>query len=255
LSSVDQRAWRGAAAVRILRWPQPAPDAPLDERLLGYMALGEGNALIAKPDAASWRAAIVPLRQAAAHFEAANDMQALAEAEYQRGYIEFNLLYEFEDGSRSAESSQSHFAAAGDSAGAARAAVLRALNEFNIAATMGAEVPRAEQRAMLDTAVARVKRSQAFFDANEMHSDAMNAMNVICIREIVLGEYERTFRCITRSALARKPVATSSSKCVRLRTLRPSPSSRETRRNPWRCSTRCCRSSSATATRTCTQHS
>jgi CHAT domain-containing protein len=190
LSSVDQRAWRGAAAVRILRWPQPAPDAPLDERLLGYMALGEGNALIAKPDAASWRAAIVPLRQAAAHFEAANDMQALAEAEYQRGYIEFNLLYEFEDGSRSAESSQSHFAAAGDAAGAARAAVLRALNEFYIAATMGAEVPRAEQRAMLDTAVARVKRSQAFFDANEMHSDAMNAMNVICIREIVLGEYE-----------------------------------------------------------------
>jgi tetratricopeptide (TPR) repeat protein len=190
LSSVDQRAWRGAAAVRILRWPQPAPDAPLDERLLGYMALGEGNALIAKPDAASWRAAIVPLRQAAAHFEAANDMQALAEAEYQRGYIEFNLLYEFEDGSRSAESSQSQFAAAGDAAGAARAAVLRALNEFNIAATMGAEVPRAEQRAMLDTAVARVKRSQAFFDANEMHSDAMNAMNVICIREIVLGEYE-----------------------------------------------------------------
>ncbi len=192
LSSIDQRAWRGAAAVRILRWPQPAPGAPLDERLLGYIALGKGNELVAKNDTASWRAAIAPLRQAAAHFEAANDLQSLAEAEYQRSHIEFNLLYEFEDGRRSAESSHSHFAAAGDAAGAARAAVLLALNEFNIAATMSAEVPRAEQRALLDTAVTRVKHSQAFFDANEMHSDAMNAMNVICIREFLLGEYEPT---------------------------------------------------------------
>ena len=77
------------------------------------------------------------MRQAAVHFEAANDMQALAEAEYQRGYVEFNLLYEFQDGRRSAEASQAHFIAAGDETGAARAAVLRALNEFNIATANG----------------------------------------------------------------------------------------------------------------------
>src|SRR6187399_3528195 len=75
VSSVDQRAWRGAAAVRILRWPRPTADSPIDERLLGYMALGIGNELIARPDSASWRAAISPMRQAAIHFEAANDMQ------------------------------------------------------------------------------------------------------------------------------------------------------------------------------------
>jgi len=206
LSSIDQRNWRGAAAVRILRWPQPAAGAPPDERLLGYMALGQGNELVAKTDTASWRAAIQPLRQAAAHFEAANDLQALAEAEYQRGYVEFNLLYEFEDGRRTAESAQGHFQAAGDDTGAARAAVLLALHEFNIATGMGPEVPRAEQRALLDTAAARVKRSQAYFEAHDMHTDAMNALNVSCIRENALGEDESTvavYRVIRARAKAR----------------------------------------------------
>jgi len=206
VSSVDQRAWRGAAAVRILRWPRPTPDSPVDERLLGYMALGKGNELIARADSASWRAAISPMRQAAIHFEAANDMQALAEAEYQRGYVEFNLLYEFHDGRRSAEASQMHFIAAGDETGAARAAVLRALNEFNIATSMGADVPRAEQSALLDTAAARTKRAQAYFDAHELHSDAMNAMLVGCTRELVSGDYEPcvpVYQAIRVRAIAR----------------------------------------------------
>jgi CHAT domain-containing protein len=192
LSSIDQRTWRGAAAVRILHWPQPSADAPLDERLLGYMALGRGNELIAKTDTDSWREAIQPLRQAAAHFEAANDMQALAETEYQRGYVEFNLLYEFEDGRRSAEAAQRHFAAAGDETGIARATVLRALNEFNIASGMGPEIPRSEQRALLDNAVARVKRAHDYFEAQELETDALNALMVGCIRELILGDFAPT---------------------------------------------------------------
>jgi CHAT domain-containing protein len=206
VSSIDQRAWRGAAAVRILRWPRPAPDSPVDERLLGYMALGKGNELIARADSASWRAAISPMRQAALHFEAANDLQALAEAEYQRGYVEFNLLYEFHDGRRSAEASQTHFIAAGDETGAARAAVLRALNEFNIATGMGADVPRSEQHVLLNIAVARTKRAQAYFDARELHSDAMNAMLVACIRELISADYEPcvpVYQAIRARAIAR----------------------------------------------------
>jgi CHAT domain-containing protein/tetratricopeptide (TPR) repeat protein len=35
-----------------------------------------------------------------------------------------------------------------------------------------------------------VKKALAYFDAKEMHSDAMNAMNVACIRELVLVDYE-----------------------------------------------------------------
>jgi CHAT domain-containing protein/tetratricopeptide (TPR) repeat protein len=189
LASIDQRTWRGAAAVRILRWPEPSPGAPLDERLLGYMSLGKGNELVAMTDSASWRAAIQPLRQAAAHFEAANDMQALAEAEYQRGYVEFNLLYEFEDGRRTAESALRHFAAAGDETGVARATVLRALNEFNIASGMGPDIPRSDQHALLDIAVARVKRALRYFEARELHTDALNALTISCIRELTLGDF------------------------------------------------------------------
>ena len=102
------------------------------------MALGKGNELVARSDTASWRAAIMPLRQAAAHFEAANDLQALAEAEYQRGYVEFNLLYEFEDGRRIGRSRASAFRAPPATRRAPRApTVLRALNEFNIAVEHG----------------------------------------------------------------------------------------------------------------------
>ena len=191
LTSADQRDWRGAAAVRILRWPRPAPDSPPDERLLGYKSLGKANMLLARSDSASWRAALAPLRQAAMHFATANDMQALAESEYKRSAVELNLLHEFADGRRTAESAQAHFAAAGDATGEARAAVLRALNEFGLASTMGPDISRDDQRAMLDTAVFRILHAQVYFEANEMHTDAIAALYASCGREQVLGDYER----------------------------------------------------------------
>jgi CHAT domain-containing protein/tetratricopeptide (TPR) repeat protein len=206
LTSVDQRGWRGAAAVRILRWPQAASDAPADQRLLGLLALGKASSLLAKNDSASWRAAIAPLRQAAAHFAAADDMQALAESEYQRSAVERNLLREFADGRRTAESAQAHFAAADDETGEARASVLRALNEFGIASEMGPEVLRKEQRALLDTAVHRLQRAQAFFESNELHTDAIAALYASCSREQVLGEFERAapvYRAVLARARAR----------------------------------------------------
>src|SRR5688572_4245624 len=60
LNSIDQRSWRGAAAVRILRWPRPSADDPPDDRLLGFIALGKGNELVARTDKESWRAAAQP---------------------------------------------------------------------------------------------------------------------------------------------------------------------------------------------------
>jgi CHAT domain-containing protein/tetratricopeptide (TPR) repeat protein len=190
LASVDQRNWRGAAAVRILRWPQPATDAPPDQRLLGYMALGKANSLLARTDSASWLAAIAPLRQAAAHFAAANETQALAESEYQRSAVELNLLHEYESGRRTAESAEAHFAAADDVTGEARASVLCALNELRMASEMGPEVLRKEQLAMLDGAVARLQHALAYFDAHELASDAVAALFATSLREQVLGEFE-----------------------------------------------------------------
>src|SRR5688572_20740636 len=62
LTSIDQRSWRGAAAVRILRWPHgtnPRENGgSSDERLLGFLALGQGSELVARGNKDSWRAAL-----------------------------------------------------------------------------------------------------------------------------------------------------------------------------------------------------
>ncbi len=102
LSSIDQRSWKGAAAVRILRWPKRAPGAPPDDRLLGFRALGEANSLIAQGNSEAWRAALAPMREATRRFQAANDLQALAETEYQRGWLERSLLFDFDASRRTA---------------------------------------------------------------------------------------------------------------------------------------------------------
>jgi CHAT domain-containing protein/tetratricopeptide (TPR) repeat protein len=207
LNSIDQRAWRGAAAVRILRWPSPAANSPPDERLLGFMELGKGNELVARPDKESWRAALQPLRQAALHFDTARDLRSLAESEYQLGWVQYFLLYEYEDARRSAESAQTHYAAVGDQAGAHRAAMLRGLNEFSIAATMNPEVPRSEQRALLDRAAGRFEKARHFFADRQMYTDEIEALNRLAIRPQILGDYEacaKIYQEALGKALARR---------------------------------------------------
>jgi len=206
LISIDQRTWKGAAAVRILRWPKSAPDAEPDHRLLGFRALGEGNALAAQDNAAAWRAALRPLREAARQFQAANDTQSLAEAEYQRGYLEYNLLHDYGAGRRTAGSAMAHFRSAGDTVGAQRSAMLLGLAEFSIAGGMGPEVPRSEQRVLLNTAARRMTEAQAFFEAADMQTDALAALGWSRIREDVLGRYEENVavhEAIRRRARAR----------------------------------------------------
>jgi len=120
--------------------------------------------------------------------------------------VERNLLREFADGRRTAESAAAHFAAADDATGEARASVLRALNEFGVASAMGPEVLRKEQRALLDTAVLRLQRAQVFFEANELHTDAIAALYASGSREQVLGEFERAapvYRAVGERARAR----------------------------------------------------
>ena len=101
---------------------------------------------------------LAPLREAARHFHAANDLQSLAETEYQRGWLERDLLFDFDASRRSAAAALGHFRAVGDALGAQRAAVLLGLDEFSIAAGLGPEVPRGEQRTLLNTATRRMTR-------------------------------------------------------------------------------------------------
>jgi tetratricopeptide (TPR) repeat protein len=206
LESVDVRSWKGAAAVRILRWPRGAPDAPPDQRLLGFEALGQASALVARgtPDAA--RAALEHLRTAERHFQLERDPQALAETEYQRGYVELTQLFDHDAARRTAQAALTHFRTAGDEAGAQRAAVLLALGEFGGAARMGPDVPRTRQRALLDAAAQRTAEAQTWFEAHDMASDSLLALGTAQLRNQVLGHIEDSapsFEAIRRRARAR----------------------------------------------------
>lgn len=190
LASIDQRSWRGAAAVRILRWPRPAANAPPDERLLGYIDLGKGNELVARSDKESWSAAVEPLRSAINHFQVAGDARAQAEAEYQLGWVQHFLLYDYEDARRTAEAAESHFSHVDDDLGVQRSAVLRAMSEFALANTMGPDVPRSEQRELLDRAVARLEKARRYFAAHQLFTDEISALNRTAIRPQMLGDYD-----------------------------------------------------------------
>ena len=206
LHSIDQASWKGAAAVRILRWPRHLPDAPPDHRLMGFRLLGKANALIAQGSTESWRAALLPLRAAARHFEAAKDPQSAAEADYERGHVELDLLFDFDAGRRSAESALASFRAAGDDIGEQRAAMLLGLAEFHVAKRLGPEAPQMQQRALLNAAARRVMAAQTFFEAHDMETDALTALDLARMRETILGRGEdnaAAYESIRRRAHAR----------------------------------------------------
>jgi CHAT domain-containing protein/tetratricopeptide (TPR) repeat protein len=202
LQSTDQRTWRGAAAIRILRWPAPVANAPADPRLLGFIALGKANELVAREDKDSWREALRPFRQAVAHFETAKDLRSLAETEYQLGWLEFNLLHQYEDARRSAESAQARFAAVDEPTGMHRAASLRALSEFELASTMAPEAPRSERHELLDRAVARLDEAREYFAEQGLLTDEIVALNRTATRPLILGDYDACAR-IHQQSLAR----------------------------------------------------
>jgi CHAT domain-containing protein len=187
LTSIDQRTWRAPAAVRILRWPESAADAGPDERLLGFSALGKGNELIAGADTASWRAGVRSLRAAADHFRTAGDIRTLAETEYQKGFAEFNLLFDFEASRKSAELAQAHFAIMDDELGAARANLLLSLAELNLAN----EKAGGEHHAQLDVIRARLIEAQRFFEEHGTPSDALQALTLRATPDEMLGRYDQ----------------------------------------------------------------
>jgi len=206
LESVDMRSWKGAAALRILRWPEAAADAAPDRQLLGYEDLGKAGALIARDTAAGWRASLAPLRDAAWHFQAANDIQALAEAEYQRGQVELNLLSDPAASRHSAESAFQHFREAGDVVGLQRARVLVALAEFGVAGRVDPGSSRAARRALLEDAARRVRDAQDFFETRDMQTDALVALGLPSIRDGQPGSRDdgaAVFEAIRRRARAR----------------------------------------------------
>jgi CHAT domain-containing protein/tetratricopeptide (TPR) repeat protein len=190
LNSVDQRTWRGGAALRILRWPRTPAGDPPDQRLSGFTSLGEASAQVARGTHEAWQASIAPFRAAAEHFRAANDVRSQAEAEYARGYVEFNLLMDFPAAQRSAEAAQAHFRAVDDELGAARTALLLTLAEVNRVD----ELPGAQQLARFDVIRKRLRKAREYFDAHDLTTDAIDSLNLEAIPDSLLGNYENQAR-------------------------------------------------------------
>ena len=203
LRSVDQRAKRGAGEIRIMRWPVARPGEAADERLLGYQAWSKGGELLARPDEKSWRASVDSLREAGAHFLAADDERRLAAVEYTRAYVEYNLLSQWETSARTAESAREHFENLHDDAGAMRAGTLRATAELEIAAGMSADTRGGEQRALLETADRRLEESHAWFAAHGPASDEIYATSLRGVRHIYGGDYDRADQFFTQAEIGR----------------------------------------------------
>jgi CHAT domain-containing protein/tetratricopeptide (TPR) repeat protein len=187
LDSVDQRAWKGAAAVRILRWPTAAPGSTPDARLLAFRQLGEGARLIAGRTPDDWRAALEPLRDAGRLFQAAQDLQSAAEAEYQRAWVEVGLLADFEAGRKTAEAALAHFRAAGDEASARRTVLLLSMAQANDAADATPESSRLAKHGVPDATTGRVADALSWFESRELQSDVLAAMAWSASRELAAG--------------------------------------------------------------------
>jgi CHAT domain-containing protein/tetratricopeptide (TPR) repeat protein len=202
LASIDQRSWHGAAGVRILRWPRNAADAPPDERLLGFTEMGKGNELVARGSRADWLAAIDPMLEAAEHFRRAHDLRSLAEAEYQRGWIEFDLLLDFESARRSGESAYTHFRAVDDELWAQRANLLIALAETSLAS----ESQGSERELRFAGVARRLVEAQQFFEEHGETTDALRALNLQAMPDTIRGRTDRVasiYQVIRRRAHAR----------------------------------------------------
>jgi CHAT domain-containing protein/tetratricopeptide (TPR) repeat protein len=202
LSSTDQRSWRGAAGVRILRWPETAPDAPSDERLLGFTELGKANALLAAGDREAWLEALIPMRAAAEYFRRANDSRSLAEAEYQRGWVAFDLLRDLDEARRSGESAFLHFRAVDDELSAQRASLLIARAALSLAGERSAN----ESELSLAELTRRVVEAQRFFDEHDEATDALRALALQAVPEEIRGRDDRVaaiYLVIRRRAHAR----------------------------------------------------
>jgi CHAT domain-containing protein/tetratricopeptide (TPR) repeat protein len=202
VASVDQRSWHGAAGVRILRWPKSDPDAAPDERLLGFTELGWGNALIGKGTHDAWLEAIGPMREAEEHFRRANDLRSLAEAEYQRGWVEFDLLLDFEDARRTAEAAFAHFRAVDDELWAQRASLLVAHAETQLAS----ERKGGERELRFTEVTRRIAEALQYFEEHEEVTDTLRALNLQAVPDTVRGRNDRVaaiYQMVRRRAHAR----------------------------------------------------
>jgi CHAT domain-containing protein/tetratricopeptide (TPR) repeat protein len=188
LRNSEHRGKHGVADLRIARWRQVSPSP--GERELGYTALGIAGEQTALANKESWTRAVDLLHEAIAHFTAAHDDRARAQAEYTLGHLEYLARNDFPPAVRAAQRASEVYAALDDEIGATRAATLRAAAEIEVASAMNAGAQGAEQRALYASADQMLARTARWFGDHKLAVDAEYAVNMRGIRAFYEGRYE-----------------------------------------------------------------
>jgi len=198
IRSVDHRAKTGSAALSIARWSRGNPSEP-GEREVGFEKFGAAGEQTSAGKKESWDRAAELLNEAAAHFEAAGDMRAQAQAHYTLGFVQYLERDDRAAAIRAAESAASLYDSLDDETGVQNATVLRAASELEVAAGMNAGTQRAEQHALFEAADRRLEFAADYFARAQLPIQATYAVNMRGIRAAYVGDVEAAEKFFTQA--------------------------------------------------------
>ena len=198
ISSVDHRAKTGTVTLSIARWNREGGAAP-GERELGFGKFGAAGVQTAQGRKESWDRTAELLNEAAAHFEAAGDDIARAQALYTLGFVQYLEREDYAAAIRAAEAATALYQSLEDGTGAQNATVLRAASELEIAAGMNAGTQRAEQRALFEAADRRLELAASHLTGAHLPIQAAYAVNMRGVRAAYAGDVEAAEKFFTQA--------------------------------------------------------
>lgn len=190
IRSADHRNNTGQVALKVSRWKRPA-DSASTERERGFAAFGAAGQFTAVGTQESWAKAAAALNESIAHFDAAGDRAARAQAQYTLGHLQYLERDDRPAAIRAAEAAADDYSSMDDGVGAQRAAMLRAASEIELASGMNPSAQRAEQRALYETADRRLAAAAEYFSRHELPLDAEYAVNMRGVRALYAGDQLR----------------------------------------------------------------
>ncbi len=197
LRNSEHRGKHGAADVSVARWRRESSEA--GELELGYTAFGAAGEQTALGTKDSWTRAVDLLHESIAHFTAAGDDAARAQAEFTLANLEYLSRMEWQPAIRAADRARAVYADLDDQVGVHNAIALRAAAELEVAAAMSAGTQRAEQRSLYATADQALDSAAEYFLAQDLPLNAQSAINLRGIRAFYEGKYEEAGALLQRA--------------------------------------------------------
>jgi tetratricopeptide (TPR) repeat protein len=189
----------GSVQIRISRLQYPAT-APPSELESGYATFGAASEQIARDTISSRERAIGSLRSAIAHFAAAGNVAAVAQAQYSLGYVEYLRLNDWAASIRASDEARKSYELLRDAVGMNDALTLRAANEFEIAARMDSTSSR-EQSKLFARADQNLLAAARFFHEHELPVREAYARNMLGVSYYYRGSLDDSAATFLEAAL------------------------------------------------------